>query len=84
MSPHLPSRFVSDRAYDVLEGLETFAAARGRTLLELAIGWLASQPHVASIIAGASRPEQVEQNVAASEWRLDAAELGEVDAITEG
>ena len=82
MSPHLPSRFVSDRAYDVLERLEAFAAERGRSLLELAIAWLASQPHVGSIIAGASRPEQIDQNVAASDWRLDAAELSEVDAIT--
>ena len=51
-------------------------------MLELAIGWLASQPHVGSIIAGASRPEQIDQNVAAADWRLDASELADVDAIT--
>ena len=84
MSPHLPSRFVSDDAWDRLERLEAFAGARGRTLVELAIGWLASQPHIGSIIAGASRPEQLDQNVAASDWRLAAAELAEIDAITLG
>ena len=82
MSPHLPSRFVSDHAYDQLELPEAFAAERGRTLLELAIGWLASQPHIGSIIAGASRTEQIDANIAASDWRLDTSELGAVDAIT--
>jgi aryl-alcohol dehydrogenase-like predicted oxidoreductase len=51
-------------------------------MVDLAIGWLASQPHVGSVIAGATRPEQVDQNVAAAEWRLTAEELAEVDAIT--
>ena len=84
MSPHLPSRFVSDAAWDRLERLEAFASARGHTLVDLAIGWLASQPHIGSIIAGASRGEQIAQNVAASDWRLDAAELAEIDEITLG
>ncbi len=51
-------------------------------MLELAIGWLASQPHVASVIAGATKPGQVEQNVAAAEWKLSAEELAEVDLAT--
>ena len=82
MSPHLPARFDSERNWDVLDGLRAFAESRGRTLVELAFGWLASQPHIGSIIAGASRPDQIAQNVAASEWRLTADELAEVDAIT--
>ena len=84
MSPHLPSRFVTDAAWDRLERLEAFASARDHTLVDLAIGWLASQPHIGSIIAGASRGEQIEQNIAASDWRLDAAELAEIDEITLG
>ena len=68
--------------FEILRRLESFAESAGRTMLDLAIGWLASQPHVSSVIAGATRPEQVEQNVAASEWQLSAEELAEVDAIT--
>jgi aryl-alcohol dehydrogenase-like predicted oxidoreductase len=51
-------------------------------VLDVAIGWLASQPHVPSVIAGATRPEQVEQNVAAAGWRLTPEELAEVDTAT--
>jgi aryl-alcohol dehydrogenase-like predicted oxidoreductase len=66
----------------MLTKLESFAESRGHTMLELAIGWLASQPHVPSVIAGATKPEQVEQNLRAVEWRLTVEELAQVDAIT--
>ena len=59
-----------------------FAAQRGHTLLELAMSWLASRPSVPSIIAGATRPEQVEQNVAAVDWTLSPADLAEIDRMT--
>ena len=62
--------------------LQAFAAARGHTLLELAFSWLAAQPGVSSVIAGASRPEQVEQNAGAAGWILTSAELAEVDRMT--
>lgn len=62
--------------------LEEVAAERGRTLLELAVGWLASQQVVASVIAGATRPEQVAANVAAADWRLDDDALAAVEAVT--
>ena len=62
--------------------LEEVASERGRSLLELALGWLASQPIIASVIAGATRPEQVAANVAAAEWRLDDDALAAVDEIT--
>ena len=78
----MSGRILNDSNFDKLEALEQFAQARGRTILELSIGWLASQPHVGSVIAGATRPEQVEQNVAAAAWSLDAEELAEVDSIT--
>jgi aryl-alcohol dehydrogenase-like predicted oxidoreductase len=51
-------------------------------LLELAFSWLAQRPQVASVIAGATRVEQVEQNVKASGWTLTAEEMAEVDQIT--
>jgi aryl-alcohol dehydrogenase-like predicted oxidoreductase len=65
-----------------VEALSAFAVSRGHTLLELAMSWLASQPHVPSIIAGATRPEQVEQNVAAVGWWLAPADLAMIDRIT--
>lgn len=64
-----------------VEALENFAAKRGHTLLELAVSWLAAQPCVTSVIAGATTPEQVRGNAAAANWRLSAAELAEVNAL---
>ena len=75
-------QLLTERNFETLAKLEAFAEARGHTVLELAIGWLASQPHVASVIAGATKPEQVEQNVRAAEWKLTADELAAVDQIT--
>ena len=57
-------------------------AQRGRSLIELAFGWLLSRPLVGCVIAGASRPEQIEQNVKALGWTLDAAEMREVDRLS--
>jgi aryl-alcohol dehydrogenase-like predicted oxidoreductase len=65
--------------FDRVEALERFAAERGHDLLELAIGALASTPGVASVIAGATTPEQVRANAAAGAWELgedDLAALG--------
>jgi aryl-alcohol dehydrogenase-like predicted oxidoreductase len=75
-------RILTVQNFETLAKLEAFAESRGRSMLELAVGWLASQPHVSSVIAGATRPEQLEQNVQAAEWRLTGEELAEVDAIT--
>jgi aryl-alcohol dehydrogenase-like predicted oxidoreductase len=80
--PRYADRFVNDRNWRLVEELEAFARRRGRSLLELAFGWLLGQPVVASIPAGASSPEQVEQNVRAAGWKLSAEELAEVDGIT--
>ena len=68
--------------WKVAAQLEGFAAERGHSLLELAFSWLAAQPGVASVIAGASRVEQVESNAKAAGWKLSAADLAEVDRIT--
>lgn len=73
---------LSSRNFEALEKLEAFAQSRDRTMLELALGWLASHPYVPGVIAGATKPEQVEQNVKAVEWKLTAEEMSEVDALT--
>jgi aryl-alcohol dehydrogenase-like predicted oxidoreductase len=65
-----------------VEALESFAARRGRTLLELAVSWLLHDEAVASVIAGATSAAQVEQNVGAAGWTLSPDELAEIDRIT--
>ncbi|UFU08372.1 aldo/keto reductase [Ruania halotolerans] len=67
--------------FDRIEALEAFAADRGMSMLQVAIGWLAAQPAVASVIAGASRPEQVQANVAAVYWEPTPVDLDELDEI---
>jgi len=67
--------------FDRVDALVRFAADRDHTLLELAIGWLASLSPVTSVIAGATKPEQVQANAAASGWRLNGDELAQVAAI---
>jgi aryl-alcohol dehydrogenase-like predicted oxidoreductase len=64
--------------------LQAFTEQRGHTMLELAFSWLASRPQVSSVIAGATRVEQIEQNVKAIDWTLSAEELAEIDRITKG
>jgi aryl-alcohol dehydrogenase-like predicted oxidoreductase len=75
-----PSVF-SDANLDIVESLIRFATARGHSLLELAICWLAAQDTVVSVIAGAKTPEQAKANGAASSWRLTKEELSQIDAI---
>ncbi len=70
--------------FAVTEALEAFARTRGITLLDVAMGWLASRPGVASVIAGATRPEQVTANVAAAAWEPTDDDLVEIDRITRG
>lgn len=72
---------LTEERLDKIERLIAFAEARGRTMLELAFAWLLAQPLVASVIAGATSPEQVRANAAASDWRLTAEELAEIDAL---
>jgi aryl-alcohol dehydrogenase-like predicted oxidoreductase len=68
--------------WDVVEALAAFAEEGDMGLLDVAIGWLAAQPAVASVIAGATRPEQVRANVAAAEWIPSGEDLAALDAIT--
>jgi len=78
----LADRWVNDTNWAIVERLGTFAAERGHTLLELAFSWLAARPTVASVIAGATDPKQVEQNVGACAWELSADEMAAIDKIT--
>jgi aryl-alcohol dehydrogenase-like predicted oxidoreductase len=72
---------LTDAAFDRVEALEKYAAERGVTLLEVAVGGLAAQPAVASVIAGATRPEQVRANAAAGAWEPSATDLAALDEI---
>ncbi|HEX4885111.1 MAG TPA: aldo/keto reductase [Casimicrobiaceae bacterium] len=74
-------RFLTARNWDVVEALERFARERGRALVDLAFAWLASRKPVASIIAGATSPQQVDVNVGAAEWQLSQDDLACVDRI---
>jgi len=74
--------YVTDQNFDIVDKLEAFAKDRGHTLLELAFSWTAARPTCASVIAGATKPEQIDANVAAASWAMTADEIAEVDAIS--
>jgi aryl-alcohol dehydrogenase-like predicted oxidoreductase len=76
--------FVNDANVATADKLTAFAEAHGHTPLELAFSWLLTRPAVSSVIAGASNPEQIAQNVAAATWTFTAAELHAIDAIAPG
>ncbi len=73
-----------DANFDVVEALERFARDRGVELIDVAIGGLAAQPQVASVIAGAMSPEQVIANSRAGRWTPTNADLAEIDRMTRG
>jgi aryl-alcohol dehydrogenase-like predicted oxidoreductase len=74
----------NDHNYSVLEQLQAFCAESGHTLGELAVGWLLTEPAVATVITGVSNPEQLESNLAGSLWKLSEDEKHAVDVITCG
>ncbi len=73
---------LTDENFDRIEALTTWAADHNRSLLELAFQWLASQPTVVSVIAGATRPEQIRANARGVSTLLDADELRQVSELT--
>lgn len=75
-------RYITESNWSVLEGLEKFSAERGHTILDLAFGWLLSKPFVSSVIAGATKPEQVEMNVSAANWQLSEPDLADIDRLS--
>ena len=79
----LSDRYMTDANWKIVEELESFCEKRGHSLLELAFSWLASRPEVTSVIAGATSPEQIEQNVKAADWQLTPEEIAEVDRISQ-
>ncbi len=72
---------LNDANFDRLERLEAWGAAHGRSMTEIALSWLASQPVVGSVIAGATSAEQVQANAAATKTDLTADEVAEIGAL---
>jgi aryl-alcohol dehydrogenase-like predicted oxidoreductase len=82
VTPRTAGRYLTDANWAAVERLAGFCAARGHSLLELAISWLLHRPAVASVIAGATAPEQVEANIRAAEWALSREDMDEIDRLT--
>ena len=78
---HRAAAILTPENFDVLDQLETFAAARSRPLVELAFAWLLAHPQVSSVIAGATTPAQITANAKAADWHLSATEMAELDSI---
>jgi aryl-alcohol dehydrogenase-like predicted oxidoreductase len=74
-------KLLSEANFDKVERFDAFAQARGKSLLDLAFGWLLAQPVVSSVIAGATRAEQVESNVRAAQSGWSAEDLGALAAL---
>jgi len=77
------SNFIDDDRLALVASLTEWAGARGHTILELAMSWLVANPNVATVIAGATSPEQIRTNAAAATWALTAADLAELDEVLE-
>jgi aryl-alcohol dehydrogenase-like predicted oxidoreductase len=82
LAPGMGKNILTEANFDLVEKVTDFAAARGKTMLDAAIGWLAAQDHVASVIAGATRPDQVEANVKAANWDMTPEERDEIGKLT--
>jgi aryl-alcohol dehydrogenase-like predicted oxidoreductase len=78
----LADRYLTPSNWTKVERLMDFCKQRDHTILELAFSWLLSRPTVSSVIAGATKPEQLEQNMKAAEWKLTPEDLAEIDQIT--
>ncbi|WP_397473799.1 aldo/keto reductase [Pusillimonas sp.] len=75
------SQVMTPANFELVERLDTYAQERGHSLLELAMSWVVDRPGVASVLFGATRAEQVQQNVAASQWQLTTQDLEDLDII---
>ena len=75
------AELLTDENLTKVEQLIAFAEGRGHTILELAFSWLLSRPMVSSVIAGATKPEQVQANAQAAEWDISEPELDEINRI---
>jgi aryl-alcohol dehydrogenase-like predicted oxidoreductase len=81
-TPRLAERYLTEANWAVVERLADFCEARGHSLLELALSWLLHRPAVASVIAGATNPVQVEANIRAANWALSREDMDEIDRLT--
>jgi aryl-alcohol dehydrogenase-like predicted oxidoreductase len=81
-NPRSAEKLLTEKNWRKVEALKAFCESREHSLLELAISWLACRRPVVSVIAGATKPEQVEANVKASGWKLSAEDMAELDRIT--
>ncbi len=81
LDQYASAQWLTEEKFTLLERLSAFAAERGRSMVCLALAWLLANPAVGTIIAGASSPKHIAQNVEASQWRLSSDENAEVDAI---
>ena len=72
---------LTDKNFWILSGLSKFADEHGRPMVELAIAWLLARPSVSSVIAGATKEEQIVANVKACDWQLSADDMDEIDRI---
>ncbi len=79
-SPYV-QKYLTDANFDKLDALSTFATARGHTLHDLAFAWLLANRQVASVIAGATHPDQITANAATAAWKLSTAEMDELHAL---
>jgi aryl-alcohol dehydrogenase-like predicted oxidoreductase len=81
-TPRLAERTLTEANWATVERLADFCEARGHSLLELAFSWLLHRPAVASVIAGATSPAQIEANVRAASWALSREDMDEIDRLT--
>lgn len=79
--PGRPLDVLSDRNFDIVEGLAAYAANRDRTLLELSFAWLLAQPSVGSVLAGAMSVAQISANIAAASWVLTPDEVADISQL---
>jgi aryl-alcohol dehydrogenase-like predicted oxidoreductase len=80
----LGDRYATEQNWNATLALQDFCQKRGGSLLELAFSWLLAHPIVSTVIAGATKPEQVEQNANAIRWKLTAEDLAEIDKLPRG
>lgn len=78
----LSEMFATQENFDITEKLETFAKDKGKTLLDVAIGWLANQDYIPSVIAGATSPQQIASNIEAANWKMSQEEISEVSHLS--
>jgi aryl-alcohol dehydrogenase-like predicted oxidoreductase len=81
-TPRLAERYLTEENWAIVECLADFCEARGHSVLELALSWLLHRSAVASVIAGATSPAQVEANVRAGSWALSREDMDEIDRLT--